>query len=312
MSFGIDTKGVYPIAATPFNADMSVDFASVDRLTDFYQDAGASGMTILGILGEANKLEPDEARAIARRVIGRSRVPVVVGASNPSFAAMRGLARDAMDAGAAGVMLAPAPHLRSDEQIAGYFQNAVEAIGEDVPWVLQDYPQTLSVVLSVPMIARIMTAHPSCVMLKAEDWPGLEKISAIRRLQAAGELRRFSILTANGGLFLDFEPERGADGSMTGYAFPDMLVELDRLHRGGRRDAAHDLFDAHLPLIRFEQQPGIGLAVRKYVLMRRGAIASDVQRGPRSTLTPTGRSEVDYLLERLARKDSRAELPSPS
>jgi 4-hydroxy-tetrahydrodipicolinate synthase len=308
MTFGVDAKGVYPIAATPFNADMSIDYGSVDRLTEFYQDAGATGMTILGILGEAQKLEPEESLTIARRVIARSRVPVVVGVSNPSFAAMRRLAREAMDAGAAGVMLAPASHLRSDEQIATYFNHAVEAIGPDVPWALQDYPLTLSVILSVPMISHIMKEHPSCVMLKAEDWPGLEKISTIRKLQAAGDLRKFSILTANGGLFLDFEPERGSDGAMTGYAFPDTLVELDRLHREGERDAAHDLFDAHLPLIRFEQQPGVGLAVRKYVLMRRGAIASDVQRSPRSSLTPTGRSEVDYLLERLGRKDPRARL----
>jgi 4-hydroxy-tetrahydrodipicolinate synthase len=308
MTFGVDAKGVYPIAATPFNADMSIDYGSVDRLTEFYQDAGATGMTILGILGEAQKLEPEESLTIARRVIARSRVPVVVGVSNPSFVAMRRLAREVMDAGAAGVMLAPASHLRSDEQIATYFNHAVEAIGPDVPWALQDYPLTLSVILSVPMISRIMKEHPSCVMLKAEDWPGLEKISAIRKLQAAGDLRKFSILTANGGLFLDFEPERGSDGAMTGYAFPDMLVELDRLHREGERDAAHDLFDAHLPLIRFEQQQGVGLAVRKYVLMRRGAITSDVQRSPRSSLTPTGRSEVDYLLERLARKDPRARL----
>jgi hypothetical protein len=92
MTFGVDTRGIYPIAATPFNADMSVDYNSIDRLTEFYQDAGATGMTILGILGEAQKLEPEESLAIARRVISRSRVPVVVGASNPSFAAMRRLA----------------------------------------------------------------------------------------------------------------------------------------------------------------------------------------------------------------------------
>ena len=118
-------------------------------------------------------------------------------------------------------------------------------------------------------------------------------------------MRPFSIMTANGGLFIDFEPERGSDGAMTGYAFPDMLVDLDRLHRAGQRDAAHDLFDAHLPLIRYEQQPSVGLAVRKYVLMRRGAIASDVLRKPGAGLTPTSRAEVDYLLERLLRKDPR-------
>lgn len=308
IGFNAETKGVYPIAATPFHADLSVDWDSLDRLTDFYQDAGATGITILGIMGEAQKLTPEESREIARRVIARARVPVVVGVSNPSFAAMEALAKEAMDLGAAGVMVAGHAGLRSDEQIAAHFRNAVEAIGPDTPWALQDYPLTLSVVLSVPMIQRLMAEHPSCIMLKAEDWPQLEKLSAIRRLQADGALRPFSILTANGGLFLDLEPGRGSDGAMTGYAFPDMLVELDRLHRSGERDAAHDLFDAHLPMIRMEQQAGIGLAVRKYLLMRRGAIANDIQRKPGSSLTPQGRAEIDYLLVRLARKDARAQV----
>jgi len=204
--------------------------------------------------------------------------------------------------------MTPAPHLRSDEQIGAYFAQAVEAIGPDVPWALQDYPLTLGVILSVPVIARIVGEHPSCVMLKAEDWPGLDKISALRRMQAEEGLRRFAILTANGGLFLDLEHGRGADGAMTGYAFPDMLVELMALHRAGEREAAHDLFDAHLPLIRYEQQPGVGLSVRKYVLMRRGVIASEVQRRPGPALTAAARAEVDYLLRRLARRDRRAAL----
>jgi 4-hydroxy-tetrahydrodipicolinate synthase len=311
MTFGISTKGVYPIAATPFNEDMSVDWNSLDRLTDFYEEAGATGITILGILGEAGKLEPEESREIALRVIKRAKVPIVVGVSNPSFSAMGRLAKEAMDIGAAGVMIAGHAGLRSDEQIAAHFRNAVEAIGTDTPWALQDYPLTLSVVLSVPMIARIMADYPSCVMLKAEDWPQLEKLSTIRREQAAGRLKPFSILTANGGLFLDLEPGRGSDGAMTGYAFPDALVEMDALHRSGRRDEAHDLFDAHLPMIRMEQQANIGLAVRKYLLKRRGAIACDIQRRPGSSLTAQGREEIDYLLSRLGKRDARARLQGP-
>jgi 4-hydroxy-tetrahydrodipicolinate synthase len=306
MSFGIDTKGVYPIAATPFHPDGRLDTTSIDRMIDFYNDCGATGVTILGIMGEAPKLEPAESLAIVRQVVKRSRIPVVVGVSAPGFAAMRRLAQEAMSAGAAGVMIAPAPHLRTDDQIATYFAQAVEAVGADVPWALQDYPLTLTVQMSVPVTSRIMADHPSCVMLKAEDWPGLEKLSTLRRAQAEGQLRPFSILTANGGLFLDFEPERGSDGAMTGYGFPDMLVELDALHRKGMRDAAHDLFDLHLPLIRYEQQPGIGLAVRKHVLVRRGVLASDTQRKPWPALSATARAEVDYLLSRIARHDSRA------
>ena len=121
-------------------------------------------------------------------------------------------------------------------------------------------------------------------MLKHEDWPGLEKISALRRFEKEGKLRRVPILTGNGGLFLDFEMERGVDGAMTGYAFPEMLIDVVRLSREGRREEAHDLFDAHLPLVRYEQQQGVGLATRKYVMMRRGILASDAQRKPGASL----------------------------
>ena len=123
-------------------------------------------------------------------------------------------------------------------------------------------------------------------------------------------MRRVSILCGNGGQFLDFECERGADGAMTGYAFPDMLVDVVRLAAAGERDAAHDLFDAHLPLIRYEAQPTVGLAVRKFVMARRGIIAHDAQRRPGPSLDAAARAEVGFLLGRLARIDWRAQLPA--
>jgi 4-hydroxy-tetrahydrodipicolinate synthase len=158
------------------------------------------------------------------------------------------------------------------------------------------------------VIRRVATAHPNCVMLKHEDWPGLEKITALRGYQADGSMPRLSILCGNGGLFLDFETERGADGAMTGYCFPELLVDVVRLSGQGDREAAHDLFDAHLPLLRYEQQPGVGLAVRKYIFHRRGILASAAQRRPSTQLTDAARAEVDYLLSRLARHDHRAKV----
>ncbi|HVL73083.1 MAG TPA: dihydrodipicolinate synthase family protein [Beijerinckiaceae bacterium] len=300
-----NAAGVYAIAPTPFHDDGRIDEASIDRMSDFYREAGCDGITVLGIMGEAPKLEPEEAVAVATRVIRRSRLPVIVGVSAPGFAAMRTLTRAVMDAGAAGVMIAPTSNLRTDDQIVGYYRQAAEAVG-DVPWVIQDYPLTLSVVMTPAVIRRIVMDNPACVMLKHEDWPGLEKISALRGFQKDGSLRPLSILCGNGGLFLDFEMERGADGAMTGYCFPDMLVDVVRLSKAGRRDAAHDLFDAHLPLIRYEQQPAIGLSVRKYVMKRRGILASDAQRKPGTALSATAKAEVDYLLARLSRQDERA------
>ncbi|WP_348752625.1 dihydrodipicolinate synthase family protein [uncultured Aquincola sp.] len=309
MRLTADARGVYPIAPTPFHTDGSLDLASADRLVDFYQACGATGLTVLGQLGEAAKLEHAESLAVAERMIRRAGpLPVVVGVSAQGFAAMRALTREVMDRGAAGVMIAPPNTLRTDDQIVGYYRQAVEAIGADVPFVLQDYPLTFSVQMSPGVIRRIVTELPSCVMLKHEDWPGLEKISSLRAWEQEGSLRRIAILTGNNGLFLDCEMGRGADGANTGYAFPDMLCDLVRLHQAGRRDEAQDLFDAHLPLLRYEQQPGIGLTVRKYLLHRRGLLGAPTLRAPAAPLTAAARAEVEYLLGRLARHDERARL----
>lgn len=307
-------QGVYPIAPTPFMPDGSIDVDSIDRLCAFYLACGSTGLTVLGQLGEAPKLEHAESIAVVKRFIERApSLPVIVGVSAPGFAAMRALTRDAMDAGAAGVMIAPPNTLRTDDQIVAYYQQAADAVGPDTPFVIQDYPLTFGVQMTPTVIRRIVTDNANCVMLKHEDWPGLEKISTLRGYERDGgsqpPMRRIAILTGNNGLFLDYEMERGADGANTGYAFPDMLVDVVRMANAGQREEAHDLFDAHLPLLRYEQQPGVGLAVRKYILMRRGLLTSDAQRRPAAALSTTAKTEVEHLLGRLAVRDARARLP---
>ncbi|MBX6744479.1 MAG: dihydrodipicolinate synthase family protein [Acetobacteraceae bacterium] len=303
MRLDESASGVFVIAPTPFTEDGALDDASTDCMVEAYLAAGAFGLTILGIMGEAPKLDAEESQRFVARVLRRvnGRVPVVVGVSAPGFASMKALSRAAMDAGAAGVMIAPTPGLRGDDAVVAYMAQAAEAVG-DAPYVLQDFPQANGIHISPEMIRR-MAEDPRLVMLKAEDWPGLDKITAIRRLSAEGRMRRLSILGGNGGLFLPQELERGADGVMTGYAVPEMLVRVHRLLLAGDKAAAHDLFDLHLPLIRYEHQPGLGLAVRKYVLQRRGIIGSAALRAPGPKLTPETRTEVDWLLQRLAQRD---------
>jgi len=302
----IEAKGVYVIAPTPFLPDGRIDESSIDRMTDFFLKAGVDGITVLGQLGEAPKMTHEESVGIVKRVLARAKVPIVVGVSAPGFAAMRALTQDVMALGAAGVMIAPPNTLRTDDSIVQYYKQASEAIGADVPFVIQDYPLTFSVQMTPAVIRRIATDNASCWFLKHEDWPGLDKISQLKAWEKDGSLRRLPILIGNNALFLDFEVERGADGANTGYCFPDMLVDVVRLSKAGKRDEAHDLFDAHLPLIRYEQQPGPGMAVRKYVMMRRGIIAHDTLRKPGASLSPTARAEVDYLMARVARVDPRA------
>lgn len=301
----LDTSasGVYIIAATPFTDNGEVDTASIDRLMDFYLGAGVTGVTVLGIMGEAPKLTHAESVALTKQVVRRvNGLPVVVGASAPGFASMGALAKDVMDAGAGGVMVAPPSTLKTDDQIVQYYANVVEAIGPDTPFVLQDYPYASGVYMSTSVIKRIVTDNPSCKMVKHEEWPGLEKLTAMKNMMADGSMRQVAIMCGNGGIFLPQELERGADGGNTGYAYPEMLVQLVKLIKGGQRDEGHDLFDRHLPLLRYEQQPGmLGLAVRKYVLKRRGAIKSDAQRKPGIKLSKEAIAEIEFMIARLER-----------
>lgn len=292
------SSGVYVIAVTPFRENGAIDIESLDRVTDFYIESGAAGITILGMMGEAPKLTQPEAREVAQRVILRAGdVPVVVGVSASGLAAIGELGRTVMDMGAAGVMIAPPMTLRTDQQILGYYQQCAQTLGSDVPICLQDFPLATSVQISNELLGRIIDEVPEVVMLKHEDWPGLEKISALRTAETTGR-RRISILCGNGGVFLPEEMARGADGAMTGFGYPEMLVTVCEDLARGDMDHAQDVFDAHLPLVRYEQQPGIGLAVRKYVLARRGAIASATIRKPGAPLGAAAVAEVERLIAR--------------
>ena len=295
-----NAQGVFTISVTPFLPNGAVDFDSLDRVTDFYLEKGATGLTVLGMMGEAGKLSAEESRAVVERVTSRVSVPVVVGVSASGFAPMRELAMASMDSGAAGVMVAPPHTLKTDGQILNYYHQAAMSLG-DIPFVLQDFPLATEVVIPTSVILQIVQDCPTCVMLKHEDWPGLDKISALRDASTGGA-RRISILCGNGGLYLPEELERGADGAMTGFAFPEMMAHVIAAYRAGQTERARDIFDAYLPLIRYEAQPGLGLALRKATLARRGAIAHDTIRQPGSKLNATTLAELDILLTRQNRR----------
>ena len=301
---GERSKGVFIISVTPFHEDGRVDFDSLGSVLDFYLGQGVHGITLLGMMGEANKLTDEESAAVVRHGLARvaGRVPVVVGASNASLTAMRELVDVAMDGGAAGVMVAPAAGLRTDDQVHDWTAQVCRALGPDVPLVWQDYPPTTGVYLSASLFGRIVRDFAQVVMLKAEDNPGLNKISAIRRAEQGSLQRRVSIVVGNGGLFLPQALSRGADGVMTGFAFPRMLVDVYERFAAGDSAAAEDVYDVFLPLVTWEQQPGFGLAVRKEILRRQGAIRTAAARAPGPVLGDEDRIEIDRLLARLQRR----------
>jgi 4-hydroxy-tetrahydrodipicolinate synthase len=298
-----EAKGVYIIAATPFTDDGALDLQSVDTLTDFYLGCGVNGFTLLGMMGEAHKLTAEESLAVVNRVIGRAQGrQVIVGVSHAGLENVRRLSHEVMIAGAAGVMVAPPQGLKGDDGIYNYYAQVFQALGPDIPVVYQDYPQATGIYLPAAVFERLVDDFKQLVMLKHEDAPGLAKLSRIREGEKKPGRRRVSILVGNGGLYYPQEMRRGADGAMTGFAWPEMLVQVYELFAKGKAEEAEDLFDIYLPLVRHEVQPAIGLALRKEVLFRRGAIKSPRQRAPGSSLTAADKTELDGLIARLERR----------
>jgi 4-hydroxy-tetrahydrodipicolinate synthase len=302
---GPNSRGVFIISVTPFTDGGDIDWPSVDSLVEFYLGKGVSGVTILGMMGEAQKLSESESAEFTnyflKRVAGR--VPVVVGVSHAGTDNLVRLSKTAMDAGAAGVMIAPASGLKTDVQVRDYFATLFKRLGPDIPVCFQDYPLGTGVNISVSAFLQLVDEHPSLVMFKHEDWPGLRKLQQVRRACDGTTRRRISILTGNGGLYLPQELHRGADGAMTGFAYPEMLVQVCEMFFAGRPDDAEDMFDAYLPLVRHEQQIGVGLAIRKEILRRRGAITSAAVRAPGPRLDRDDDvAELDRLMQRLERR----------
>ena len=184
-----EISGSVIIAQTPFDDRGAVDFASIDLLTEFYLGHGANGFVVLGVSGEGGKLTSQEALDVSSRFIKRSgKNPVIVGVSNPSSAQLQLLAKEAMDRGASGVMIAPPSGIKTEEELFKYFGAVFDMIG-DVPVVLQDFPGSTGVWMSVTAILRLIESFPQIKVVKEEDVPSLEKISQLR----AGQGRRVQI-----------------------------------------------------------------------------------------------------------------------
>ena len=296
-------EGVFIISATPFKESGALDKESTKKLIDFYIEKGVHGITILGVMGEAPKLTPGESELFISTVLKQvnQKVPVIVGVSNAGLDNLAKLSNMSMEMGAAGVMVAPPMGIGTETKIYNYFSNVFNALGDDIPVCYQDYPFLTKSEISLETFNRLVNDFNQLVMLKHEEWPGLDKLSKVKASIQDGGIRPISVLTGNGGLYLPQELQRGADGAMTGFAYPEMLVEVYNLHKKGKIDAAEDLFDTYLPLVRYEQQPGFGLAIRKEILFRRGAIDCSKVRDPGPRMSDKDLSELSRKIERVER-----------
>ncbi|AJY74788.1 dihydrodipicolinate synthase family protein [Paenibacillus beijingensis] len=286
-----DLYGLCVITLTPFHDDGRLDEESLRKLTDFYIHSGVHGMTILGIMGEAHKLSESERYRVMDIVLRQTngRVPVIVGCSAPGSDLAGELAKKAEEAGAAAVMVAPPANLKNEDMLLRYFANVAEKIS--IPIVLQDEPVTTGVRLSAPFIARLAENVPQIKYVKLEEAPTTIKITSILKLT---NLRIFGGL---GGMYFYEELERGAVGIMTGFAYPEILVNTYDLFQAGKKQEARAYFYRYLPLVRFEAQLGIGgVTIRKETFKLRKAIESSHVRFPGTPVDPQTMQELQDMI----------------
>ncbi|MGJ3238651.1 MAG: dihydrodipicolinate synthase family protein [Anaerolineae bacterium] len=296
--------GIFNILATPFTSDYEVDYASLKNLISFQIDKGAHGLTILGVMGEAAKLSVDERKAVMDTVIEtvNGAIPIIVGTSHPDLNTCIALSSAAFAAGADGVMIAP-PHMedRSNQAIMALYSTIAETIDQAI--VVQDFPPINDIIMSPDLLAQIAATIPNARYLKLEDPPLMEKISAIRE-----RTDQFEIFGGLGGMFLLEELQRGASGTMTGFAFTEILVAVFDAFKQGQISKAEQIFDLYLPLIRYENQPKINLTIRKEFLKRRGAITNATPREPFNPIDSGTHEEISWLLKRIGITDPTKKL----
>lgn len=283
--------GVYTIMPTPFRDDGELDLPSLERLTDFLVGLGVDGVVVLGVMGEAPKLGEEEQAQVIRTTVAAAagRIPVFAGSGAAGTELAIRKSRRAVELGAAGLLVAPPP-VQNDAVILEYYRRVGAAA--ERPLILHDYPAATGITMSPELVARLHQEVAEVEVIKLEELPSGPKVSAIRKLGSP-----ISIVGGLGGMFFLEELERGSDGMMTGFSFPELLASIFRAYVQGNRVECRRLFYDACPLLRWEFQPGIGLALRKEIYRRRGAIASAFVRHPGTQIDDSLRAELDNVID---------------
>lgn len=290
MSF----SGVFSVLPTPFDGAGEVDVSSLRRVVDLYLSAGIDGVTVLGVTGEVGRLDERERALVLETVVEQvaGRAAVIVGTTAEGLKTCITYSRQARDAGASGIMVSPPRMAKlNSEAVVAHFTNLAAAV--ELPIVVQDYPPISGFTMEPALLARIAREVPSARTIKLEDPP--TPLKTARILAASGDMK-VSILGGLGGVFLFEELLAGAAGVMTGFAVPEILVRVVRLYGAGQTEAAADCFYRFVSLMRFEFQEGIGMAIRKEILRRRGALADASIRAPGAALDAQTRQALDHQL----------------
>jgi len=289
--------GIYPIVPTPFDDSGQLDLHSIQRLTSFLEDRGVQGVAILGVMGEAHKLTGGEQET----VIGtfRKHLPgglgLVVGVRAAGTDVAVGMARTAAKYDPDALLVGPPP-IQNDEVIFTYYARIARAV--DVPLILHDYPASTGILMSPPLIARLFEELENVQYIKLEDPPTGLKMAKLSKLVGA-DLKVFGAL---GGAYAFEELDRGAVGIMTGFGYPEFLVDIHQRYRRGDVDGAAEVMYDIAPLIRWEFQPGLGVSLRKHILVTRGVFETAVVRHPGAVADEKTLEHLDRILAHLERR----------
>jgi 4-hydroxy-tetrahydrodipicolinate synthase len=288
-------RGVYNVAPTPFHPNGDVDEESIRRLTDFLLERGVDGITILGVDGEAEKVSDVERGQIIAKFIEAAddRIPICVGTSHAATDRCVAFSREAELLGARAVMVAPPRLTRSSNEALRRHYLAVAA-SIDVPIVMQDYPAASGIYMSPEFFSQIADDTPQCRYIKLEDDPTPVKITRVLSLNPS-----LNVFGSSGGMMFLEELVHGIVGVMTGFAYSEILVDIYCKFRDGDIEGATEVFNRYCSIIRFEFQRDIGLAIRKYIYYKRGAIASPSMREPYVPIDDSTIEDLNRVLSSL-------------
>jgi 4-hydroxy-tetrahydrodipicolinate synthase len=271
-----------------------LDLESLKRVIDLFVGAGVKGLTALGVTSEVARMNDSERVRVLETVVRHvnGRVRVVAGATADGVRTCVDYTKFAKDTGADAVMISPprSPKLNSDAVVRHF---AAVASAVSIPIVIQDYPPISGFAMEPWLLVRIAKEVPAANTIKLEDPPTPFKTSRIREAAQGMELGIFGGL---GGVFLLEELMAGATGAMTGFAYPEILVKIVERFHAGDVDGAAAAFYPYVPLMRFEFQEGLGMAIRKEVLKRRGVMECADIRPPGAKLDAATTAALDRVL----------------
>ena len=292
----MDNNGVHFMMPTVFNDEDSIDIKSMHSVCKFAKNSGCKGLVLLGVMGEAHRLSEHERNFLIEEISQLSKelgLILTIGASAESGYLATSYAAAASDSGAEQVMVAPPIMKKPNENVLfRYYEDINNSIEKNTRIVIQDLPEQSGVYMSPQFMVDLHKNLDKVNSIKLEDPPTPSKISKIDKLRSK-DLKIFGGL---GGLFFLEELIRGASGTMTGFAFTEILVEIYNLFSEDKITEAKDVFYKWLPLIRYENTAGISLSIRKEILRKRKITSYSNVRYPSPAMDEDDKKELDFIL----------------